>query len=201
LEDTLGLKKWRIYLLRLNHRPERDKRVTTHLFLAARALGVDGAFYSGKSDKKIENSVEKVKKSWGGSFKLEYVKDWRKIVKEWKELGGEIVHLTMYGLPIQDVIKEIRGSPRDKLVIVGGAKVPAEAFQLADWNVSITSQPHSEVSALSIFLHELFEGQELRWRIEDGKIRVVPNAKGKKVVKNEEKKEADVTDCEKQRLV
>ena len=46
--------KPKIILLRLNHRIERDKRASTHLFLAARALGVSEAFYSGEKDAKIE---------------------------------------------------------------------------------------------------------------------------------------------------
>lgn len=179
------MKKRKVYVLRLSHRPNRDKRVTTHLFLAARAFGADGAFYSGQRDEKIERSVGKVKKSWGGAFGVEYVKEWRKIVGEWKEEGGEVVHLTVYGLPIQDVIEEVIASPRDKLVLVGGAKVPGVAYELADWNVSVTSQPHSEVSALGVFLHELFGGRELSREFEKAGIKAVPQAKGKKIVRVE----------------
>ena len=179
------MKKWKVYVLRLNHRPNRDKRVTTHLLLAARAFGADGAFYSGQRDEKIERSVEKVKKSWGGAFGVEYVQDWRKVVKEWREDGGEVVHLTVYGLPVQDIIEQVIASPKDKLVLVGGAKVPGAAYELADWNVSVTSQPHSEVSALSVFLHELFEGRELSREFEKAGIRAVPQAKGKKIVRVE----------------
>ena len=179
------MKKRKVYVLRLSHRPTRDKRVTTHLFLAARAFGADGAFYSGERDEKIERSVEKVKKSWGGTFGVEYVQDWRRIVKDWKEDGGEAVHLTVYGLPIQDVIEQVIASPKDKLVLVGGAKVPGVAYELADWNVSVTSQPHSEVSALGVFLHELFGGRELSRTFENAGIRAVPQAKGKKIVRIE----------------
>jgi len=49
-------------VLRLNHRPKRDKRVTTHLLLAARAFGAAGAIYSGEKDEKVEESLEKVMK-------------------------------------------------------------------------------------------------------------------------------------------
>jgi len=89
----------------------------------------------------------------------------------------------MYGLPIQSVISPIRESSKDKLVIVGGAKVPGEVFQEADWNVSVTSQPHSEISALCIFLHELFEGRELSRTFEDAKMEIVPQARGKMVIR------------------
>lgn len=179
------MKNRKVYVLRLNHRPKRDKRVTTHLFLAARAFGADGAFYSGQRDGKIERSVEKVKKTWGGSFGVEYTEDWKKLAKKWQEDGGEAVHLTVYGLPVQDVIEQIIASPKDKLILVGGAKVPGTVYELADWNVSVTSQPHSEVSALSVFLHELFEGKELSSNFENAWIEVVPQAKGKKTVTTE----------------
>ena len=177
------MKERRVLILRLGHRPQRDKRVTTHLFLAARALGAAGAFYSGEEDEKIQRSIEKVNESWGGDFKVTYITDWEKKMREWKKNGGEIVHLTMYGLPIQQVIEQIRNSQSDLLVVVGGPKVPRRVYELANWNVSVTSQPHSEISALALFLHELFEGKELSRSFKDAKIIIVPQARGKKVLK------------------
>ena len=177
------MKNWKVYVLRLNHRPKRDKRVTTHLLLAARAFGAAGAIYSGEKDEKVEESLEKVSKSWGGRFEVKFIRNWRKVIEAWKENGGEVIHLTMYGLPVQDVKDQIKASLKDKLVVVGGAKVPGAVYKMADWNVSVTSQPHSEVSALSVFLHELFEGKELSKSFEDGEFKVVPQSKGKKVIK------------------
>lgn len=178
----MNLNKWKIWVLRLNHRPMRDKRVTTHLFLTARAFGAEGAFYSGEYDEKVEESLRKVNKSWGGKFSTIFSKEWKDVIHKWKKDNGEVIHLTMYGLPIQDVIGKIRLSSPKKLVIVGGAKVPREIYNLADWNVSITSQPHSEVSALSVFLHELFEGKELK-NFDNASQKIVPQSKGKKVIK------------------
>ncbi len=172
----------RIFVLRLNHRTARDKRVTTHLFLAARAFGATGAFYSGQRDEKIEASIRKANEAWGGPFELRYKQDWKTTIKQWQQQGGEIIHLTMYGLPMQDTIDQIRGSPKDKLVVVGGAKVPGTVYQMADWNVSVTAQPHSEISALSVFLHELQKGEELHKTFEKAKTRIVPQAKGKKII-------------------
>jgi tRNA (cytidine56-2'-O)-methyltransferase len=87
----------------------------------------------------------------------------------------------MYGLPLKEVIPEIRGDPSDKLVVVGGVKVPGEVYGLADWNVAVTSQPHSEVSALAVFLHELMEGRELDAVFEGARLRVVPQERGKRL--------------------
>jgi len=178
------LDTWEIWILRLNHRIIRDKRVTTHLFLAARALGAKGAFYSGERDEKIEESIQKINKSWGGSFNLIFTKKWEKTVQKWKRNKGEVIHLTMYGLPVQEVIDQIRSSLKKKLLIVGGSKVPRSVYDLANWNVSVTSQPHSEVSALSIFLHEFFDGSELTRSFENAEKRIVPQPRGKKIVKN-----------------
>lgn len=175
--------KLNICVLRLGHREVRDKRVTTHLFLAARAFGADKVIYSGRRDKKLEERIEKVVETWGGVFEVEYQRDWRKTVKSWRSQDWEVTHLTMYGLPIQDVIPAIRQSHKDKLVIVGGAKVHGGVFELADWNVSVTSQPHSEISALCIFLHELFQGKELARTFENAEKRIIPQAKGKKVMR------------------
>lgn len=174
---------WKVFILRLGHRPERDKRVTTHVFLVARAFGAQGVFYSGKRDERIEASIRKVVELWGGSFSVEYVKDWIKKIREWQKSGGEIIHLTMYGLPLDEVIREIRESERDKLVVVGSEKVPRIMYEFADWNVSITSQPHSEIGALSVFLHELYMGREIRREFENAKIKIIPQAKGKKAIR------------------
>ncbi|HIE18514.1 TPA: tRNA (cytidine(56)-2'-O)-methyltransferase [Candidatus Bathyarchaeota archaeon] len=177
------MKMRKVYILRLNHRPQRDKRVTTHLFLAARALGATGGFYSGEEDEKLQRSLEKVSKSWGGDFKISYISNWKKKMAEWKRKGGEIVHLTMYGLPIMQVIDQIKNSPSYLLIVVGGPKVPKKVYEFADWNISVTSQPHSEISALALFLHELFEGKELSISFDDAQIIIVPQTKGKKVLK------------------
>lgn len=167
-----------IKVLRLGHRRARDARITTHVCLAARAFGASEVIISGEYDKKLIENVDDVTRRWGGPFKVSYQKDWKKVLKEWK---GEIIHLTMYGIPIQEIIKEIKESNKDKLVIVGGPRVPGEIFKLADFNVAVTNQPHSEVSALAVFLHMFFQGKELEKRFRNPKIEVIPSRSGKKI--------------------
>lgn len=169
-----------VHVLRLGHRPTRDKRVTTHLILAARAFGASGATYTGIKDPSLEETVNDIVSNWGGHFSIEFADSWRKAILNWKR-SGKVLHLTMYGLPMQQVIPSIRDDPSDKLVVVGGAKVPGEVFDLADWNVAVTSQPHSEVSALAVFLHELHEGRELEAVFDGSRLRVVPQERGKEV--------------------
>lgn len=166
-----------IAVLRLGHRPSRDKRVSTHLLLAARAFGARKAFYTGTRDESLEESIRKIVKDWGGDFTIEHADGWKPVLGGWE---GKVVHLTMYGIPVQDAVDEIRSDPSPKLVVVGGAKVPGEVYGAADWNVSVTGQPHSEVSALAIFLHELFEGTELELGFPDARLKIIPQAKGKR---------------------
>ena len=167
-----------VHVLRLGHRPARDKRLSTHVILAARAFGASGATYTGDRDPNLEESIGRVVSEWGGSFAFEFSGSWRSVISGWR---GRVVHLTMYGLPVQEAIPEIRGEGSDILVIVGGAKVPGEIYGLADWNVGVTSQPHSEVSALAVFLHELREGGELVNAFRGARQRVAPQARGKRV--------------------
>jgi tRNA (cytidine56-2'-O)-methyltransferase len=167
-----------VHVLRLGHRPARDKRLSTHVILAARAFGASGASYTGNRDPGLEESIARVVSAWGGPFIFKFSESWRNVISEWR---GRVVHLTMYGLPVQEVIPEIRGDGSDILVVVGGAKVPGEIYGMVDWNVGVTSQPHSEVSALAVFLHELQEGGELGISFQGARRRVVPQASGKLV--------------------
>jgi len=172
-----------IALLRLNHRIKRDERATTHVMLSARAFLAEKAFYSGDKDSKMEEGVRKVAAEWGGNFGIEYTKSPKKVIEEWGKTGL-IVHLTMYGIPLNEKIGEIRREEQEKgkdvLVVVGGAKVPFEFFQLSDFNVSVTLQPHSEIAALAVFLHELNEGRELAHAFGNAQKRIIPQEKGKK---------------------
>jgi tRNA (cytidine56-2'-O)-methyltransferase len=166
-----------VVILRIGHRPERDQRVTTHVGLTARALGAKG-MYLAASDKGVVQSIADVAERWGGEFFCEDNVKWRSCIKEWKAAGGVVVHLTMYGLNLPDIIEEIR--PKEKiLVIVGAEKVPGEIYGLADFNVAVTGQPHSEISSLALFLDHLSSGTELRTEFPGAQIRIVPSRAGK----------------------
>lgn len=161
-----------ITILRLGHRPARDKRVTTHVALAARAFGADRVLVSTR-DLGLERTVREVVRKFGGPFELETGVAWKKVLREWR---GTKVHLTMYGLPLEEVLPRI---PRDDLlVVVGAEKVPAEVFDLADLNVAVGNQPHSEVSALAVFLDRLLGGAGLR-RTLRGRIEIAPSPRSK----------------------
>ena len=164
-----------IVVLRLGHRPSRDQRVTTHVALTARALGADEVWVSTK-DETLEKTVGSVVDRFGGKFRIRTGIDWRKAIKAWK---GEIVHLTMYGERLSEVLPGI--GAKDLMIVVGAEKVPREVYDLADRNVSIGNQPHSEVAALAIFLDRHSGGKELE-RDFGGGLTVVPNPRGKTVI-------------------
>ena len=170
----------RAVVLRLGHRPERDKRITTHVGLVARAFGAQEMLLGGR-DSHVDESLADVAERWGGGFHLRSDVSWRGETVRWKEGGGKVVHLTMYGTNLPDVIDEIFNCGCDLLIAVGAEKVPAEMYQLADWNVAVGNQPHSEVAALAVFLDRLFSGRELE---EDyaGGLKIVPSARGKQVL-------------------
>jgi len=177
----------KIVVLRWGHRLQRDARLTTHVVLTARALGASGLILSDIKDERIKETVAKVTKNWGGPFFFEMGVSWKKAVKEWKEKGGTVVHLTAYGENIQtsDVLQRIKASERDVLVLVGSQKVPKEFFSksVSDFNVAIGNQPHSECASLAIFLDCFFEGKELTRSFENAKMKIIPQKRSKKTAK------------------
>jgi tRNA (cytidine56-2'-O)-methyltransferase len=167
-----------ITILRLGHRPARDKRITTHVGLVARAFNAEQMLVDIK-DIKLEKTLEGVNARFGGKFKVQTDVDWRAIIRNW---DGIIVHLTMYGEHLDDVIKNIPKEKNTKLlVIVGSEKVPREIYEKADFNIAIGHQPHSEVAALAIFLDRYFGGKELRKSF-DGRLVIKDSRKGKLVI-------------------
>ena len=171
----------KISVLRLGHRFIRDKRTTTHVALVSRALNADQLILD-TEDRGLRESLEKIVNNWGGTFKIKIEKNWKKFIENFK---GDKIHLTMYGMPVEEKIEEIKKSERDKLIIVGGKKVPAEVYHLVDYNIAIGNQPHSEIAALAIFLDRLFEGKELEKDFSGGKKKIVPQERGKHLVEKE----------------
>jgi len=177
----------KVYVLRWGHRPKRDIRLTTHVALTARALGASGLILSDVEDKNVKATVEKVVKNWGGPFHFEMGTPWRKVVSEWRAKGGIVVHLTAYGENIEasDVMQRIKAQGKDVLVIVGSQKVPGEFFspEVSDFNVAIGNQPYSECASLAVFLDRFFEGKELTKTFENARLVIIPQQRGKKVVR------------------
>jgi len=171
----------RIVVLRVGHRFFRDSRVTTHVCLTARALGADGVIIADREDKAVEATIREVGKRFGGSFSVESGKPWKKTIRDWKEEGGKVVHLTAYGMKLPHVIQEIDEADTDILVVVGSEKMPGEVFKLADWNISVTNQPMSEVAALAVFLDWHFQHSAFDKAFPNGQVQIVPSSDRKNI--------------------
>ncbi len=184
MEETS--EKPRIAVMRWGHR-FRDQRVTAHVALVARAFGASEFILADTKDEEVRLTVEKVVASWGGSFPFEMGKPWKRVIKEWRSNGGCVVHLTVYGENVEtsDVLRRIRASGKDVLVIVGSQKVPKEFYspEVSDFNVAVGNQPHSEISSLAVFLDRFREGKGLAAEFDGARMRIVPQKHGKKVVK------------------
>jgi tRNA (cytidine56-2'-O)-methyltransferase len=168
-----------VAVLRLGHRPGRDERMTTHVGLTARALGADRVVLANDGASR-RDTVEDITERFGGPFDVDITNSPVAFLDDW---GGAIVHLTMYGLPIQDVEAEIRSVHEDSplLAVVGAGKVGWDVYEAADWNVGVTNQPHSEVASLAVFLDRVFEGRELDREWVNAEQTVVPRERGKRV--------------------
>jgi len=171
----------RIFILRIGHRVFRDSRVTTHVCLTARALGADGVVIADQEDKVVESTIRDVTNRFGGPFDIQSGKPWKQAIRDWRAIGGRIVHLTAYGLPLPKMLPEIQETDKDLLVVVGSEKMPGVIFKLADWNVSVTNQPMSEVAALAIFL-DWFKGHRgFDHEFSKAQVQIVPSKSAKKI--------------------
>jgi tRNA (cytidine56-2'-O)-methyltransferase len=165
-----------VAILRVGHRPGRDPRLSTHLALAARALGAR-TMYLEPPDPALAERVRSVATRWGGEFEVIPAENWRSVIRAF---DGPVVHLTMYGRPFEEIEHRLADSPR-VLLVVGGAKVPSDLYRLATYNVAVGHQPHSEVAAVAVVLARL-RGIPGPAGWPGARQRIVPRARGKKVV-------------------
>jgi len=176
----MGDKVYKVNILKLDHRPERDKRVTTHCALVARAFGAQGFYYSGVEDNRIKQNVDKICKKFGGALKVSYCESPISFIKKWPGLK---IHLTMYGENAWHKIDEIKCAQDDFLIIIGGPKVPAIYYEITNFNLSVTNQPHSEIAALAIILYKINPKFLIdNFVYNDAEIKILPSNKGKKVI-------------------
>jgi tRNA (cytidine56-2'-O)-methyltransferase len=165
-----------ISVLRMGHRKGRDKRITTHVGLVARAFGADEILITTKDDA-IEGTLNDVTERFGVDFRVRTGVRWRRKLKDWE---GTIVHLTMYGEPVDEVIPRIP-KKKDMIVVIGSEKVPGDLYKMATFNVAVGNQPHSEVAALAVFLDKYLQGMGLKKDF-GGKFVIKPSKRGKEVV-------------------
>jgi tRNA (cytidine56-2'-O)-methyltransferase len=162
-----------IKVLRLGHRAGRDDRISTHVGLTARQWGAEEVIFSGEKDTNMLESQRDIIERWGGETTVRYTESWKKVIKDF---SGLKVHLTMYGLRIDDEIDNLKEEfeDQDLLVIVGAEKVPRWVYEHVDYNISVGNQPHSEIAALAVFLDRI-QAREIKSDFEDSDIEVTPS--------------------------
>jgi tRNA (cytidine56-2'-O)-methyltransferase len=170
----------KIEVLRIGQRLVRDDRVTTHVALVSRAFGASKILMY-DANPEIKDTISKVNKMWGGDFQVEIIEDWKKAIRSKKSDLYKIVHLTMYGEDINTIETELRREDKI-LVVVGAEKVPREVYDIADYNIAIGNQPHSEISALAVLLDRILDGKQLQKKHVNSQREIIPTKKGKRVM-------------------
>jgi len=165
-----------VSVLRVGHRPGRDPRLTTHVALAARAFGARRMYLHPRDDDLAER-IAAVSHRWGGDFAVVPVDDWKSLVRSFP---GTVVHLTMYGIPLERSLPRL-ARLRHILLVVGGAKVPPDLYRKAKYNVAVGHQPHSEVAAVAVTLERLL-GLPRPVRAGEAPQRIVPSSRGKRLI-------------------
>ncbi len=168
-----------IEVIRIGQRLVRDDRVTTHVALVSRAFGAEKIFMT-EVNPEIKDTLAKINKTWGGNFIVEFIDKWKPIVKKKKDENFKIIHLTMYGESINTVQEQLQ-KEENLLVVVGAEKVPREIYELADFNVGVGNQPHSEISALAILLDRIQKGEQFEKSFPNAERKIMPTKNGKNV--------------------
>ncbi|CAI9830932.1 MAG: tRNA (cytidine(56)-2'-O)-methyltransferase [Nitrosopumilus sp.] len=169
-----------VEVLRIGQRLVRDDRTTTHAALVARAFGASRILMDDVAPD-IRETISAVNGTWGGSFEVEIIEGWRRVLAQKRRDGFAVAHLTMYGEPVEEIQGRIASEER-VLAVVGAGKVPRGVYDSADYNVAVGSQPHSEVAALAVFLDRIQGGAQFRAGFAGARSRIIPSGTGKRVV-------------------
>jgi tRNA (cytidine56-2'-O)-methyltransferase len=79
-----GQKHLIIEVVRIGQRIVRDDRVTTHVALVSRAFGAEKIFMT-EVNPEIKDTLKKINNTWGGNFIVEFIDNWKSIVKNKKK--------------------------------------------------------------------------------------------------------------------
>ena len=153
--------------------------------LTARAVGASEIIFTGKKDAKMVRYVNNLEKTWGGRFKISFVKNYKEALDSATKYMK--VYLTRYGIPLQKLSYQLNTYKNIMLIVSSDKASSPTLHKLADFNVSITEQPHCGCAAIAIFLHDFYRGRELAMHFENARYRVVPKEHGIAVEKIEER--------------
>lgn len=169
-----------IEVARLGQRLVRDDRITTHAALVSRAFGAR-RIYMSEASPDIRDTIQSVNRTWGGGFEVVLEENLRGTIRRKKADSYGVVHLTMYGEALAEALPRMARLEK-MLVVIGAGKMPREIYEMADYNVAVGSQPHSEIAALAVLLDRVQGGRQLAWEPPGAARRIIPSGSGKRVV-------------------
>lgn len=135
----------------------------------ARAFGASEIAFTSASDAKLKQKISTLNSKWGGKFSVLFIKNYMEFIHS--KAPYKKVLLTRYGTPISKSIYTLR-TYKNLLIIITMREAQKSVERLVDFRVSITTQPHSSVSALAVFLHMFYEGRELALHFENAKYKI-----------------------------
>lgn len=152
------------------------------LAMVARAFGASNITFSPneRQAKKLSRYCQNVSKKWGGKFGVSFTDNWKSVVSEKKNYLK--IYLTRYGVPMKDLGYQIK-TYKNVLVVVSFSESIKPLYDSADFNVSLSVQPHSCASSIAIFLHEFYQGRELAMHFENAMYKINPDQHGINVKK------------------
>jgi tRNA (cytidine56-2'-O)-methyltransferase len=150
------------------------------LCLTARALGASEMIFTTKRDARLVRYISALERKWGGKFRVDFVKDYRTALKN--SMNYKKVYLTRYGVPLHKLTYMLN-TYKNIMLIVSPISTSPKLHNLADFNVSVTDQPHCSSAAIAVFLHEFYRGRELAVHFENAKYKVLPKEHGVSVEK------------------
>jgi tRNA (cytidine56-2'-O)-methyltransferase len=151
---------------------------SVNLAQTARAFGASEIIFVAKPDPHLKRSISMLNAKWGGTFLVSFSHNYKEVVKA--KQSYKIVYLTRFGTPINKVIYSIK-TYKNLLVVITTKESLPEILKIADFDVSVTTQPHSGSSALAVLLHLFYEGRELAMHFENAKYKIVPGEHGTKM--------------------
>ncbi len=145
------------------------------LCLTARALGASEITFVGKKDGRLSKYINAINKKWGGRFTVQFAKSQAEALKSTSKYTK--VYLTRFGEPLQNKSYVLK-TYKNLVLIVTPSDEKSNLHEMADFNISVSSQPHCSAAAVAIFLHEFYNGRELAMHFEYAKHKVVPKEHG-----------------------
>lgn len=162
-----------------------DYEKIVDISLTSRAFGAGNITICESDMKTIKKStayLNKIKSNWGGNFSINFITNWKEFIKSRKNTY-KMIYLTRYGSDIKKT--NTIQTYKNIMLIVSNSENIKELYNIADFNISITTQPHTIISSIAVFLNIYYRGRELAMHFENAKYKIIPSSHGIHVEKHE----------------